>query len=83
MTISTTTNMIDGYPKNLSTLNTIKKGDTFVELPIVTANVLMKHGKLPRKYRKKLKELKESTKGKVYLVLEDIIFDSDKLDLID
>lgn len=83
MTISTTANMIDGYPKNLSTLNRIKKSDTFLELPIVTASVLMKNGKLPKEYRKKLKEIKESSNGKIYLVLEDIIFDSDKLDLAD
>lgn len=83
MTIATTTNMIDGYPKNLSMISTIKKGDTFLELPIVTANVLMKHGKLPRKYRKKLKELKESTNGKVFLIVENITFDTDKLDLAD
>jgi hypothetical protein len=82
MTFSSTSD-IQGYPKNLSTLNTIKKSDTFYELPVATAQTFFKNGKLSKKYKKKLKELKESSTGKVYITFESFIFDADLIEFDD
>jgi hypothetical protein len=71
------TSNIQGYPKNLSTLNTIKKSDTFYELPVATAQSFLKNGKLSKEMKKKMKEIKEQSTGKVYITFENLVFDLD------